>query len=177
MYFWASPPRTAFFVLLVFPEAYKAVGRALEWDVLGVAEDETAMAQYREEVGALADRRWEALTFLMPEKEVSFFCVMIFRERGHGPIPFTSCGRGREQCFQDRPVLVGCQRRRGGPIEAAQSAQSISCLSPPGVEPDAMRNVLEAAPVLREAGRRQCKGGGCVAQQHAPLEARGWPGP
>ena len=68
------PPRTAFFVLLVFPEAYKAVGRALEWDVLGVAEDETAMAQYREEVGTLADRRWEALTFLMPEKEVSFLC-------------------------------------------------------------------------------------------------------
>ena len=74
MYFWASPPRTAFFVLLFFPEAYKAVGRALEWDVLGVAEDETAMAQYREEVGTLADRRWEALTFLMPEKEVSFLC-------------------------------------------------------------------------------------------------------
>ena len=177
MYFWASPPRTAFFVLLVFPEAYKAVGRALEWDVLGVAEDETAMAQYREEVGTLADRRWEALTFLMPEKEVSFFCVMIFRERGHGPIPFTSCGRGREQCFQDRPVLVGCQRRRGGPIEAAQSAQSISCLSPPRVESDAMRNVLEAAAVLREAGRRQCQGGGRAPQQPPSLEARGGPGP
>ena len=45
--FLASPARTAFFVWL-FPEAYKAVGRALEWGVLGVAEDETAMVQYRE---------------------------------------------------------------------------------------------------------------------------------
>ena len=52
-----------FFVLLFFPEAYKAVGRALEWDVLGVAEDETAMQQYREEVGALADRRWKRSRF------------------------------------------------------------------------------------------------------------------
>ena len=74
MLYLASPQRTAFFVLLS-QEAYKAVGRALEWDVLGVAEDETAMAQYREEVGALADRRWEALAFLMPEKEVSFFVL------------------------------------------------------------------------------------------------------
>ena len=66
------PTAHGFFSYCFFPKAYKAVGRALEWDVLGVAEDETAMAQYREEVGALADRRWEALTFLMPEKEASF---------------------------------------------------------------------------------------------------------
>ena len=62
------PTAHGFFVLLFFPEAYKAVGRALKWDVMGIAEDETAMAQYREEVGTLADRRWEALAFLMPEK-------------------------------------------------------------------------------------------------------------
>ena len=75
MLFLGLPTAHGFFVLLVLPEAYKAVGRALEWDVLGVAEDETAMAQYREEVGTLADRRWEALTFLMPEKEVTVFFV------------------------------------------------------------------------------------------------------
>ena len=34
------------------------------------------MAQYREEVGTLADRRWEALTFLMQEKEVTIFFVI-----------------------------------------------------------------------------------------------------
>ena len=73
-YFW-PPHRARLFSSCFFPEAYKAVGRALEWDVLGVAEDETAMAQYREEVGTLADRRWEALAFLMPEKEVSFFVL------------------------------------------------------------------------------------------------------
>ena len=64
---------TPLFRFALCPEAYKAVGRALEWDVLGVAEDEAAMAQYREEVGTLFDRRWEALTFLMPEKEVTVF--------------------------------------------------------------------------------------------------------
>ena len=42
------------------------------------------MAQYREEVGTLADRRWEALAFLMPEMEVSVLCVFFVRERGHG---------------------------------------------------------------------------------------------
>ena len=63
------------FSLCFCPQAYKAVGRALEWDVLGVAEDEAAMAQYREEVGTLADRRWESLTFLMPEKQVSFLVL------------------------------------------------------------------------------------------------------
>ena len=73
-YFW-PPHRARGFSFCYFPEAYKAVGRDLEWDVLGVAEDETAMAQYREEVGTLADRRWEALTFLMPEKEVTIFFV------------------------------------------------------------------------------------------------------
>ena len=176
MLFLASPPRTAFFVLLFFPEAYKAVGRALEWDVLGVAEDETAMAQYREELGTLADRRWEALTFLMPEKEVSFLCYEFPGTWARG-LDHISYGRGREQCCPDRFLLVGCQRRRGGPVEAAQSAQSISCLSTPRVESDAMRNVLEAAPVLREAGRRQCQRGGCSAQQRSPLEARGGPGP
>ena len=42
------PTAHGFFSSCFSPEAYKAVGRALEWDVLGVAEDETAMAQYRE---------------------------------------------------------------------------------------------------------------------------------
>ena len=104
MLFLASPPRTAFFVLLFFPEAYKAVGRALEWDVLGVAEDETAMAQYREEVGTLADRRWEALTFLMPEKEVSLF-GMFLGNVDMGPIPHLSWSG--ERTMLSRPIFVG----------------------------------------------------------------------
>ena len=79
----ATPPCIVFRSFAFLPEAYKAAGRALEWDVLGVAQDEAEMAQYREEVGTLADRRWEALTFLMPEKEVSLF-RMRFLERGIG---------------------------------------------------------------------------------------------
>ena len=73
-YFCPSPTCRRF-SLCFYLQAYKAVGRALEWDVLGVAEDEAAMAQYREEVGTLADRRWESLTFLMPEKEATVFFV------------------------------------------------------------------------------------------------------
>ena len=81
----APPPCIVFFRSFAFlPEAYKAVGRALEWDVLGVAQDEAEMAQYREEVGTLADRRWESLTFLMPEKEVTVLFFCIFRDRGNG---------------------------------------------------------------------------------------------
>ena len=76
-YLW-PPQRARLFFVWLFPEAHKAVGRALEWGVLGVAEDETAMAQYREEVGTLADRRWEALAFLMPEKEVRVFAAARF---------------------------------------------------------------------------------------------------
>ena len=58
-------------------EAYKAVGRALEWDILGKPEDETAMAQYQGDSGTLAERRWEALTFHMPEKEESSFWLRL----------------------------------------------------------------------------------------------------
>ena len=79
----ATPPCIVYRSFAFLPEAYKAAGRALEWDVLGVAQDEAEMAQYREEVGTLADRRWESLTFLMPEKEVSLF-RMRFLERGIG---------------------------------------------------------------------------------------------
>ena len=50
-------------------EAYKAVGRALEWDILGKAQDEASLTQLREEPGCLTERRWEALSWLMPEKE------------------------------------------------------------------------------------------------------------
>ena len=50
-------------------EAYTAVARALEWDILGKAEDESALAQLREEPGTLAERRWDALSWSMPEKE------------------------------------------------------------------------------------------------------------
>ena len=50
-------------------EDYKAVGRALEWDILGKAEDEASLAQFREEPGSLAEKRWEALSWSMPEKE------------------------------------------------------------------------------------------------------------
>ena len=42
------PTAHGFFRLAFFPEAYKAVGRALEWDVLGAADEETAMVQCRE---------------------------------------------------------------------------------------------------------------------------------
>ena len=96
------------FSLCFCPQAYKAVGRALEWDVLGVAEDEAAMAQYREEVGTLADRRWESLTFLMPEKEATVF--LCFLERGNKPytIYLFMVGGCYEESYQDRPVLVGC---------------------------------------------------------------------
>ena len=59
-------------------EAYKAVGRALEWDILGKPEDETAMAQYQGDSGTLAERRWEALTFHMPEKEESSFWLRLW---------------------------------------------------------------------------------------------------
>ena len=58
-------------------EAYKAVGRALEWDILGKPEDETAMAQYQGDSGTLAERRWEALTFHMPDKEESSFWLLL----------------------------------------------------------------------------------------------------
>ena len=46
-YLW-PPQRARLFFVWLFQEAHKAVGRALEWGVLGVAEDETAMVQYRE---------------------------------------------------------------------------------------------------------------------------------
>ena len=82
--FFVPPLPAAVFSLCFCPQAYKAVGRALEWDVLGVAEDEAAMAQYREEVGTLADRLWESLTFLMPEKEATVF-FYVFLERGNRP--------------------------------------------------------------------------------------------
>ena len=50
-------------------EAYKAVERAMEWDILGKADNEAALAQHREEPGALAERRWDSLSWTMPEKE------------------------------------------------------------------------------------------------------------
>ena len=40
-----------------------------------------------------------------------------------------------------------------------------------------MRNVVEAAAVLRETCRPQCQGGGCSAQQRSPLEACRGPDP
>ena len=57
-------------------EAYTAVARALEWDILGKAEDESALAQLREEPGSLAERRWDKLVWSMPEKETDA-CVWI----------------------------------------------------------------------------------------------------
>ena len=107
-YFLSLPYLPPFFPFAFCPQAYKAVGRALEWDVLGVAEDEAAMAQYREEVGTLADRRWESLTFLMPEKEATVF--LCFLERGNKPytIYLFMVGGCYEESSQDRPVLVGC---------------------------------------------------------------------
>ena len=50
-------------------EAYRAVGRALGWDILGSADDELALTEFRSEPGTLAQKRWEALTWSMPEKE------------------------------------------------------------------------------------------------------------
>ena len=107
-YFFVPPLPAAVFSLCFCPQAYKAVGRALEWDVLGVAEDEAAMAQYREEVGTLADRRWESLTFLMPEKEATVFCVFLERRNRPYTIYLFMVGGCYEESYQDRPVLVGC---------------------------------------------------------------------
>ena len=50
-------------------EAYKAVGREMSWDILGTAVDENHLAELRDQPGTLLERRWETLSWAMPEKE------------------------------------------------------------------------------------------------------------
>ena len=50
-------------------EAYEAIGRQMNWEILGVCQSEGDLAHYLAEPGTLADERWKALAWLKPEKD------------------------------------------------------------------------------------------------------------
>ena len=51
-------------------EAYKSIGSAMEWDVLGTG-DEGVIAALRDDPGMLAEKRWLSVAWQMPPKETS----------------------------------------------------------------------------------------------------------
>ena len=50
-------------------EAYKAIGREFNFDVLGVAP-EIEITEFRNDPGTLADKRWLQMQWQMPQAEI-----------------------------------------------------------------------------------------------------------
>ena len=50
-------------------EAYEAIGRQMNWEILGICQSEGDLAQYLADPGTIADERWKALAWSKPEKD------------------------------------------------------------------------------------------------------------
>ena len=51
-------------------EAYREVASELHFDVLGIAPEEQLLA-FKEDLGTLADRKWSAISWVLPADEAS----------------------------------------------------------------------------------------------------------
>ncbi len=74
-------------------EAHKAVGEELQWDVLGTPVVEGDFLTFREELGTLADERWQQFEWTSPEDETvpCWWLINAPDDQARPPI-LVSCG-------------------------------------------------------------------------------------